>query len=72
VSVAIVDGTVAVTVADDGIGIGGAERTSGIDNLAARADRWQGELLLADRAAGGTLLRWTAQVPAERPRTDAP
>lgn len=71
VSLAIVDGMVVVTVADDGIGFTGSERTSGIANLAARAKRWQGELSLGDRDTGGTLLRWTARVPLEPDLADS-
>jgi signal transduction histidine kinase len=51
-----------ITVVDNGVGIGNAKRRSGIANLRARAERRGGSLLMAQRPAGGTELRWAVHV----------
>jgi signal transduction histidine kinase len=58
------DGTLAVQVTDNGTGIGEQTRRSGLRNLADRADKLGGELLLEPAhpgaAAPGTRLEWRA------------
>ena len=52
-----------VEISDDGDGVSGSRRLSGIANLSVRAERWQGMLSLTDRRPRGTRLRWTASLP---------
>ncbi|MEV5978623.1 GAF domain-containing protein [Streptomyces sp. NPDC052114] len=59
VALVVRKGRLTVSVADDGIGIGIDEgRRSGLRNLAERAERLGGELLVRTREEGGTLLEW--------------
>ena len=54
---------VELRVADDGNGMGGTERRSGLDNLATRAHRRQGTFSLASPDDGpGTVLLWVCPV----------
>ncbi|MCZ7462013.1 sensor histidine kinase [Streptomyces sp. WMMC940] len=48
-----------VTVTDDGIGITPHGRRSGLRNMAERAERLSGELVVTRGIAGGTRLVWT-------------
>ena len=53
------DGNVTLAVADDGIGISDAPTAGhGTANMAARAKRLGGELMLSRRHPTGTLLQW--------------
>ncbi|WP_207455804.1 sensor histidine kinase [Herbiconiux sp. SYSU D00978] len=65
VNVAVRDGRLTVQVADDGIGIGDIERSSGSLNMRARAEHWGGRLEYRRRAEGGTLLMWEVALPGE-------
>ena len=56
-----VDGThLALTVQDDGVGIGPATRRSGLANLRRRAERLGGTLEVSEPTGGGTRLCWRA------------
>ncbi len=52
---------VTVEVTDDGVGIEGAGRSSGLGNLRRRAETHGGTLELSVPPGGGTRLRWTAR-----------
>ncbi|GGX38866.1 histidine kinase [Streptomyces chryseus] len=56
---------VVLTVADNGVGIGGGSRRSGLRNLSDRAERCGGTIKLSSPDGGGTLLVWRAPA-AER------
>ena len=66
VRVAVLADALTIEISDDGVGLSGSGRRSGIANLSARSQRWQGMLSLTDREHRGTLLHWTACL------TDAP
>lgn len=66
VSVGVAGDTITVEISDDGVGPLGAERSSGLANLEARARNWQGALALTAIDTGGSLLRWSGQLTAER------
>ncbi|QFG21277.1 GAF domain-containing sensor histidine kinase [Actinomadura sp. WMMB 499] len=51
--------TLTVRVEDDGVGMTGTERRSGLDNLRARAERGGGTFTVRPRTGGGTMLEWT-------------
>ena len=53
---------VALTVSDNGVGLGTAGRRSGLRNLTDRAEECGGTMELSSRDGGGTLLVW--RVPA--------
>ena len=62
------DGSVALVVSDDGIGLDGDRATPsghglGMGNLVARAQRHGGECVLEDAPEGGARLRWWAPLP---------
>jgi signal transduction histidine kinase len=61
VSLVAANGTLTVTVTDDGVGLPAGVRRSGLDNLAVRAQRRGGRLDAGPGRQGGTRLRW--QVP---------
>lgn len=63
VSVSAADDEIRVTVSDDGRGPGPAERSSGLANLAARAQAWGGDSALTPGADGGAVLAWWVPVP---------
>ncbi|WP_328619350.1 sensor histidine kinase [Streptomyces sp. NBC_00354] len=67
VSVAAANGTLTVTVTDDGIGLPDGGRRSGLRNLAERAEKLGGSMAVAARGAGerGTHLEW--RVPLKPP-----
>jgi signal transduction histidine kinase len=48
-----------VSVIDDGQGVGGSSRRSGLDNLRRRAEARHGSMKVADAPAGGTALFWS-------------
>jgi signal transduction histidine kinase len=53
------DGTLLeITVADDGVGMQGSTRRSGLDNLSRRAERYGGRLSIDNQPEGGLRLRW--------------
>ncbi|WP_030963137.1 GAF domain-containing sensor histidine kinase [Streptomyces sp. NRRL S-378] len=67
VSISAADGNLTVTVTDNGVGLHGGGRRSGLRNLAERAERLGGRMEVAARADGeqGTRLEW--QVPLAGP-----
>lgn len=52
-----------VCVCDDGRGLAGSARRSGLHNLATRAVRFGGWLECGERPGGGTSLRWSVPHP---------
>ena len=56
------DGWLRLEVRDDGIGIGAAERRSGLINLYERARRHGGTCRVSPAPGGGTALEWTARL----------
>jgi signal transduction histidine kinase len=53
-----------LVVVDDGVGVPVRPgRRSGLNNLARRAERWDGGLAVRRVPAGGTRLEWTARLP---------
>ncbi|MGZ4625276.1 MAG: PAS domain-containing sensor histidine kinase [Kineosporiaceae bacterium] len=70
VRVAVDDGSLTLTVEDDGVGIApGAERGTGLVDIRERARDLGGDSDVEDREGGGTRLRWTVPLrPARRPR----
>ena len=64
VAIAAADGTLTVTVTDNGIGLPEGGRRSGLRNLAARAERLGGRMEAAARGDGerGTRLEWRVPV----------
>ncbi len=54
-------GEVVVTVADNGVGMSGASRSSGTANLRARAENHRGTFDLSPGPSGGTVLTWRAR-----------
>ncbi|HSP76690.1 MAG TPA: histidine kinase [Cryobacterium sp.] len=62
VSVSARAGFLTIKISDNGVGLCGSERCSGIANLSVRAARWQGTVSLSDRESGGVLLLWTARL----------
>ncbi|TFC52578.1 GAF domain-containing protein [Cryobacterium sp. TMT1-21] len=62
VSLTVVADSITIEISDDGVGRAKAAHSGGIDNLAARAGRWQGNFTLDDRAPRGTRLRWAASL----------
>ena len=52
-----------LTVRDDGIGLGGTTRRSGLANLTERAAESGGALRVAAAAGGGTELEWRVPLP---------
>ena len=70
VSVCVAADTVTIEISDNGVGLGGSERRSGVANLSFRAERWQGMVSLTDRVPRGALLRWTARLADVPVRSD--
>ncbi|MGY1454825.1 GAF domain-containing protein [Streptomyces sp. SS8] len=58
VSLVVAGGSLTATVADDGVGIPEGGRRSGLVNLAERAEKLGGELLVERPPAGGSRLVW--------------
>jgi signal transduction histidine kinase len=53
-----------ITVTDNGRGITGAVTESGLANLRDRAEASGGQLRIENRSGGGTVVCWTAPLPA--------
>jgi signal transduction histidine kinase len=69
VEVAVDGSEVALSVADDGVGIpAGGGRRGGLANLAERAEQLGGHFSATPREGGGTVLAW--RVPVDRPDED--
>jgi signal transduction histidine kinase len=68
VSVAAANGTVTVTVADDGIGGADPERGSGLRGLADRVQALEGRLAVVSPRGAGTTV--TAEIPLSREREE--
>ena len=70
VRVAVDDGSLALTVEDDGVGIASsAERGTGLVDICERARDLGGDSDVEAREGGGTRLRWTVPLrQAPRPR----
>ncbi len=64
VRVAALAEEIRVTVRDDGQGPAGATRSSGLTNLAERAQAWGGSAALAPDPEGGSVLEWRIPTPA--------
>jgi signal transduction histidine kinase len=62
VSVEVTSDDVRVTVVDDGIGLRTSSRSSGIANLRARAQSYDGTFTVVANPTGGTIATWTARV----------
>ncbi|MCY9783433.1 GAF domain-containing protein [Nocardiopsis sp. EMB25] len=60
-----VDGDLTVEVTDDGVGLPGGGRRSGLRNLAERAARLHGTFEAGPAPDGGTVLRWTVPLPED-------
>ncbi|WP_410539435.1 GAF domain-containing protein [Streptomyces sp. KL2] len=58
VSLVVAGGSLTATVADDGVGIPEGGRRSGLVNLAERAEKLGGELLVERPPSGGSCLVW--------------
>ncbi len=69
VEVAITDHSLTISVLDDGVGLGPMIRHSGLANLKRRAQRHGGTFLVEERPTGGTSLRWSGLLRADRPTT---
>lgn len=65
IRLAVRSGEVTVTVTDNGVGIPADGRRSGLSNLAERAQRLGGELLLETPPRGGTRLVWRVPLPCD-------
>ncbi|MER7730016.1 GAF domain-containing protein [Streptomyces erythrochromogenes] len=67
VSVVVAGGVLTVTVTDDGVGLPGGGRRSGLRNLAERAERLRGRMGVTSPGPGGsgTCLEWS--VPLSEP-----
>ena len=63
VDVAADGARITLTVTDDGAGIPGGGRRSGLANLRERAEQLGGAFSTAPRAGGGTVLAWAVPVP---------
>ena len=73
VEITVGGGDLVLRVDDDGVGIADLEtRRSGLANLAERASRYDGELLIGASPSGGTRLAWTARLDSEGGRTSRP
>lgn len=67
VVVAVAEGWVTLSVADDGVGISdGPTAGNGLANMASRAEQCRGTLALSRRSPSGTLLQWRASLGKER------
>jgi signal transduction histidine kinase len=62
VRVVLADGRLALTVVDDGVGIGEVTRASGLDNMRQRAEELGGSLTIEATEPHGTTLTWTVPV----------
>ena len=71
VNLSVADDLVVIEVVDNGIGVVESDRRSGLANLSARAQQWGGELVLENRARGGSRLRWSALIEPEPVRKES-
>jgi signal transduction histidine kinase len=62
VRVAVDDHDLEVRISDDGCGISGLGRRSGLENLRRRAQRYGGELKINSSVSTGTTLSWTVPI----------
>ncbi len=62
VDISLVDKELTVTISDNGTGVQNPQRSSGIANLRARAERWHGSFEIETGPAGGTIVTWKAQI----------
>jgi signal transduction histidine kinase len=62
VRVAVDDHDLEVRISDDGRGISGLGRRSGLENLRRRAERYGGELKINSGVPAGTTLSWTIPI----------
>ncbi|WP_229054031.1 GAF domain-containing protein [Aeromicrobium sp. Leaf350] len=70
IEVAVSEGSISVSVTDDGVGPGPMSRRSGLSNLEMRARKHDGEFSIVARPEGGTALSWSGRIgspPAARP-----
>jgi len=58
-----VDGDLVLRVADNGVGMDGATRTSGLRNMRRRAEALGGTQKISAPSGGGTLLEWRVPLP---------
>jgi len=65
VSVSVLGRGLEITVTDDGVGLPADRVESGLANLSARAENWQGALEAQCRDGGGTVIRWSAVIPED-------
>ena len=70
VNLSVGDDLVVIEVVDNGVGVTESDRRSGLANLAARAEQWGGDVVLENRARGGSRLRWTAGIEPEPVRKE--
>lgn len=64
VSLVVKNARVTVTVADNGVGMAGDGRRSGLKNLATRAEKLGGGMTLGRPEDGGTRLVWSVPLPS--------
>lgn len=69
IDVGIVEGRVSLRVEDDGRGIPGDVRLSGLANIAERARLRGGDCVIASAGSTGTRIDWSVPVPAESEST---
>jgi signal transduction histidine kinase len=62
IGVSVVGGRLVATVADDGVGMGDATPTGGLNNMRTRAEELSGAFTVAPRRPTGTILTWTVPV----------
>jgi len=70
VNLSVGDDLVVIEVVDNGVGVTESDRRSGLANLAVRAEQWGGDVVLENRARGGSRLRWTAGIEPEPVRKE--
>ena len=69
VSVSVVDGTLEISVTDNGRGLGETKPRGGLHNMRERAHRHGGSFEVAAAPKGGTMLKW--RIPVTRADRDA-
>jgi len=62
IDLAVVDGRILLTIADNGRGMMEHARTSGLGNMRHRAERWGGEFMIEAAPGGGTIVKWEVPV----------
>jgi signal transduction histidine kinase len=67
IDLAACDSELVLQVSDDGVGMSGATRSSGLANLRQRAHALGGSFAIGQPPAGGTRLEWCVPVRAENP-----